>query len=96
MVRFHLLPATPNATPTDPPFGNTPSSTDGCPEYPLPGKAGEVLPLVIHVYNRGSNSSTNISIQWVSGHIDMMPQVLVEVGAVPFFVLGERAGCLRE
>lgn len=36
---------------TNPPFGNTPSSTDGCPENPLSATQGEQAPVVVHVYN---------------------------------------------
>ena len=46
------------------PFGNSPSSTDGCPENPLPGTKGETLPVVIHAYSLQANSSTNVSVQW--------------------------------
>ena len=50
---------------TDPPFGNTPSSTDGCPENPLSGTKGEQSPVVVHVYNllNGSNAAT-VSVRW--------------------------------
>jgi hypothetical protein len=48
------------------PFGNSPSSTDGSPEYPLPVKKGQVDPLVVHVYNTGANKTSAINIQWVS------------------------------
>jgi hypothetical protein len=47
------------------PFGNSPSSTDGSPEYPLPVKKGQVDPVVVHVYNTGANKTSAISIQWV-------------------------------
>ena len=47
------------------PFGNTPSSTDGCPEYPLPVKAGQVDPLVLHVYALNATTGpSKISVQW--------------------------------
>ena len=52
---------------TNPPFGNSPSSTDGCPEYPLPGKTtDDPLPLVIHVYNMNASATApaKISVQW--------------------------------
>jgi hypothetical protein len=46
------------------PFGNTPSSTDGCPEYPLPGTAGQVMPVVVHIYNVNASAPTKISVRW--------------------------------
>jgi putative isomerase len=46
------------------PFGNTPSSTDGCPEYPLPVTAGQVDPVVVHVYNVNATAPVKISVQW--------------------------------
>ena len=47
------------------PFGNTPSSTDGCPEYPLPVKAGQIDPVVVHIYNvNASAATTAVSVQW--------------------------------
>ena len=46
------------------PFGNSPSSTDGSPENPLPGTKGETMPVVIHAYSLHTNSSTTVSVQW--------------------------------
>ena len=46
------------------PFGNSPSSTDGSPEYPLPVKNGQIDPVVVHIYNTGANKTSAISIQW--------------------------------
>jgi hypothetical protein len=46
------------------PFGNSPSSTDGSPEYPLPVKNGQIDPVVVHVYNTGANKTSAITIQW--------------------------------
>ena len=45
---------------TEPPFGNTPSSTDGCPENPLTvGK--DPLPLVINIFSVSADSSGAIT-----------------------------------
>ena len=53
------------------PFGNTPSSTDGSPEYPLRGKKGAQAALVIHVYSYSkgggvvtSNATAGVSVRW--------------------------------
>jgi len=55
---------------SNPPFGNTPSSTDGSAENPLPGN-GRELPIVIHVYAKSdpngtvvSNATAGVSVRW--------------------------------
>jgi len=55
---------------TNPPFGNTESSTDGSPEYPLPAKKGERAPVVVHVYSYAeagpvtSAGTANVTVRW--------------------------------
>eukprot|EP00440_Ansanella_granifera_P056074 gb/GFBE01060778.1/.p1 GENE.gb/GFBE01060778.1/~~gb/GFBE01060778.1/.p1 ORF type:complete len:828 (+),score=155.91 gb/GFBE01060778.1/:1-2484(+) len=54
---------------TRPPFGATPSSTDGTPMYPLRGSKEKAVPLVIHIYNSLTNAtageSLTISVKWM-------------------------------
>jgi len=42
---------------TDPPFGNSVSSTDGTVVNPLPSKAGQQLPILIHIYSASQDST---------------------------------------
>ena len=67
---------------TDPPFGNTPSSTDGSAENPLPG--GTALPVVIHIYAKSdapgtvsSNATARVAVRWA------MLQAPLAAGAKP-------------
>ena len=67
---------------TNPPFGNSPSSTDGSPENPLPG--GTAMPVVIHVYAKSdapgtvtSNATAGVAIRWA------MLQAPLAAGAKP-------------
>lgn len=59
---------------SDPPFGNTPSSTDGCPENPLVGTQGQSVPVLVHVYsNAGAANDTTGEGQL---HVDIKWQIL--------------------
>lgn len=49
---------------SNPPFGATSGSTDGTRMYPLMGQKGQLVPVVIHVYNSGSGASLGMSVQW--------------------------------
>ena len=48
------------------PCEGTPSSTDGCPEYPLPVKAGQIDPVVVHIYNVNASAATTAVSVWSS------------------------------
>ena len=71
---------------TDPPFGNAQSSTDGCPENPLPGNS--TMSIVIHIYsasadgsgNVTSDSTARVNVQWAA------QQAPLPMGAHPSYV----------
>ena len=57
---------------TNPPFGNTPSSTDGSPQYPLHYGKGASVPIIVHIYAYAeegpitSAANANVTVQWAT------------------------------
>jgi putative isomerase len=52
---------------TNPPFGNTASSTDGSPAYPLPAKLGQAATVVVKLSRTGTLSApinASVNVQW--------------------------------
>lgn len=77
---------------TNPPFGNTPSSTDGSAENPLPG--GAALPVVIHVYAKSdapgtlaSNTTAGVAVRWAKLHVPLAAGAKPQSESVPSSVL---------
>lgn len=71
---------------TDPPFGNTESSTDGSPQYPLEVDKGTAASIVIHIYSYAeagpisSAALANVTVRWAALAAPM------HAGARPTFV----------
>ena len=85
---------------TNPPFGNSPSSTDGSPENPLPG--GTAMPVVIHIYAKSdapgtvaSNATAGVAVRWAMQHAPLAAGATPPYQSVPASALSPTSSAVE-
>ena len=89
---------------TNPPFSNTRSSTDGCPQNPIPYRHGDTPHILLHIYSASMDGSgkvtsgddARVSVRWVALEAPRAADAKVPFVPVPASALSSSSSALEE